>query len=107
MALTAWPWGKAVVRREFPNRLQVVLQEHQAVAYWGSDSELRLINSYGEVFEANVGEVEAEMLPQLDGPEGQAADGAQLRSPRALPARGAGAGGRRARGAADRWSGSI
>jgi cell division protein FtsQ len=49
--------------------LQVVLQEHQAVAYWGGEGELRLINSYGEVFEANVGEVESDMLPQLDGPK--------------------------------------
>jgi len=43
----------AVVRRQFPNRLSVVLQEHQAVAYWGAERESLLINSYGEVFEAN------------------------------------------------------
>jgi len=66
------PWVRqAIVRREFPNRLQVVLQEHQAAAYWGSDGELRLINSYGEVFEANVDEVEQDSLPRLNGPEGQ------------------------------------
>jgi cell division protein FtsQ len=71
-AFEAVPWVRhAVVRREFPNRLQVVLQEHQAVAYWGLDSELRLINNYGEVFEANVGEVEQDTLPRLNGPEGQ------------------------------------
>ena len=30
------PWvRKAVVQRQFPDRLKVVLQEHQAVAYWG------------------------------------------------------------------------
>lgn len=74
-AFEAVPWvRRAVVRREFPNRLQVVLQEHQAVAYWGGQRELRLINSYGEVFEANVGEVEQEMLPQLDGPDELAAE---------------------------------
>jgi len=67
------PWvRKAVVKRDFPNRLRVVLQEHQAVAYWGSESESRLINSQGEVFEANLGEVEQDVLPRLDGPEGQA-----------------------------------
>ena len=71
-AFEAVPWVRhAVVRREFPNRLQVVLQEHQAVAYWGSDGELRLINSYGEVFEANVGDIDQETLPRLNGPEGQ------------------------------------
>ena len=74
-AFEAVPWvRRAVVRRVFPDRLQVVLQEHQAVAYWGAEGELRMINSYGEVFEANVGEVEQDMLPQLDGPEGQSAE---------------------------------
>jgi cell division protein FtsQ len=74
-AFEAAPWvRRAVVHRQFPNRLQVVLQEHQAVAYWGSDGESRLINSYGEVFEANVGEVEQDMLPRLNGPEGQGAE---------------------------------
>ncbi len=70
----AVPWvRKAVVKREFPNRLKVDLQEHQAVAYWGSDAESRLLNSYGEVFEANVGEVEQDALPRLNGPHGQGA----------------------------------
>lgn len=74
-AFEAVPWVRhAVVRRQFPNRLQVVLQEHQAVAYWGSDNALRLINNFGEVFEANVGEVEQDALPSLNGPEGQGAE---------------------------------
>jgi cell division protein FtsQ len=74
-AFEAVPWvRRAVVRREFPNRLRVDLQEHQAVAYWGSDAELRLINNFGEVFEANVGEVEQESLPRLNGPDGQGAE---------------------------------
>lgn len=66
------PWvRRAVVRREFPNQLLVSLQEHQAVAYWGVDGELRLINDHGEVFEANVDEVEQDALPTLNGPDGQ------------------------------------
>lgn len=74
-AFESLPWVRsAVVHRDFPNRLQVVLQEHQAVAYWGGDAESRLINSFGEVFEANVGEIEQDMLPRLNGPEGQSAD---------------------------------
>ena len=73
-AFEAVPWvRRAVVRREFPNRLKVALQEHQAVAYWGPDSELRLVNSFGEVFEANVGDVEQDDLPRLSGPEQQSA----------------------------------
>ena len=67
------PWvRKAVVQRQFPNRLKVVLQEHQARAYWGPEEDSRLVNSFGEVFEANQGEVESDELPQLSGPKGQA-----------------------------------
>ena len=66
------PWvRKATVEREFPNRLRVTLQEHQAVAYWGDDSEQRLVNSFGEVFEANLGELEDERMPRLSGPDSQ------------------------------------
>ena len=71
--LESVPWvRKAIVQRQFPNRLKVVLQEHQAIAYWVGDGESRLVNSLGEVFEANQGEVESEELPQLSGPPGQA-----------------------------------
>ena len=73
-AFEALPWvRKAVVRRVFPDRLSVSLQEHQPVAYWGPESEPRLVNSFGEVFEANVGDVEQEDLPRLNGPEQQSA----------------------------------
>lgn len=66
------PWVRqAVVRRVFPNRIAVELQEHQAVAYWGAEDASRLLNNFGEVFEANVGEVEQESLPRLHGPPGQ------------------------------------
>jgi cell division protein FtsQ len=68
------PWVRqAVVRREFPNRIKVLLQEHEAVAYWGAEGDSRLVNSYGEVFEANVDEVEQDALPRLHGPDGEAA----------------------------------
>lgn len=78
-AFEAVPWvRRAVVQREFPNRIKVILQEHQPVGYWGSEGEPRLINSYGEVFEANVGELEQETLPRLNGPEGQAAQVLQM-----------------------------
>lgn len=73
-AFESVPWvRRAVVQREFPNRLSVVLQEHQAVAYWGREADAQLVNTYGEVFEANPGDVEADDLPLLSGPEGQAA----------------------------------
>ncbi|MBH1958094.1 MAG: cell division protein FtsQ/DivIB [Burkholderiales bacterium] len=67
------PWvRRAVVQREFPNRLKVVLYEHKAVAYWGPEGDARLLNNQGEVFEANPGDVETEELPMLGGPKGQA-----------------------------------
>ncbi len=72
-AFETLPWvRKAVVRREFPNRLKVVLQEHKAAAYWGAEGDSRLVSSFGEVFEANLGEVEQDALPRLNGPDQQA-----------------------------------
>ena len=68
------PWVRhAKVEREFPNRLRVTLQEHQPVAYWGDEGALRLLNRQGEVFEANLGELEDERLPHLNGPDVEAA----------------------------------
>ena len=43
-------------------------------ALWAGDANLeRLVNNQGEVFEANLGDVEDESLPTLKGPEGSAA----------------------------------
>jgi cell division protein FtsQ len=68
------PWvRRAVVRREFPNRLRVSLEEHRSAGFWGLESESRMVNSVGEVFEANAGEVETQELPRLVGAEGQSA----------------------------------
>ncbi len=69
------PWVRqATLRRVWPDRLAVRLAEHQAVALWqGEDGNERLVNDRGEVFEANVGDVEDEGLPQFSGPEGSAA----------------------------------
>jgi cell division protein FtsQ len=67
------PWvRKAVVNRLWPDRLAVRLEEHRAVALWGDAADL-LVNSHGEVFAANLGDVEDENLPMLQGPEGSAA----------------------------------
>lgn len=68
------PWVRhAVVHRDFPNQLRVQLQEHQVAAFWGEASEPRLLNTFGEVFDANVGEVEVDDLPRLNGPLSQSA----------------------------------
>jgi cell division protein FtsQ len=72
-AFESVPWVRqAEVRREFPNRLRVALQEHRAVALWGEDTASKLVNSEGEVFEANVGDVENDALPRLAGPDAHA-----------------------------------
>ncbi len=66
------PWvRRAHVRRQWPNGLSVTLEEHRAVALWdGEDGLEALVNEYGEVFEANAGEVEEDDLPTLSGPAG-------------------------------------
>ena len=70
-AFESVPWVRqAVVKRQFPNRLRVQLQEHQPEAFWGADAESRLVNTQGEVFEANPGDVEQDDIPRLVGPEG-------------------------------------
>ena len=75
-AFEAVPWVRqAVVRRVWPNRLAVQLEEHRAVALWvnganSDDAPDKLVNSFGEVFEANLGDVEDDALPTLRGPEG-------------------------------------
>ena len=71
-AFESVPWvRKAVVRREFPNKLRATLTEHVPVAHWGDEAGSKLINGFGEVFEANVAEVD-DQLPRLDGPPEQA-----------------------------------
>jgi cell division protein FtsQ len=70
----AVPWvRKAIVKRQFPNKLRVQLEEHKAEAFWGVDSESRLVNTFGEVFEANAGDVEQDDMPRLAGPDGTSA----------------------------------
>lgn len=74
-AFESVPWVRhAVVQRIWPNRLAVRLEEHRAAALWASDQgEDKLVNSFGEVFDANPGDVEQDDLPTLRGPEGSSA----------------------------------
>lgn len=61
------PWVRvASVRRHWPQRLEVMLEEHVALARWGN---LALVNTHGEVFDANA-KVNAadEKLPLFTGP---------------------------------------
>ena len=74
-AFESVPWvRRAVVSRVFPNRLAVRLEEHRAAALWSTErGDDKLVNSFGEVFEANPGDVEEDGLPTLQGPEGSSA----------------------------------
>jgi len=66
----AAPWvRKAVVQRDFPNRLRVTIEEHQAVAWWGENGSGQLVNRLGEVFDASPDD--ADGLPELAGPPEQ------------------------------------
>ncbi len=66
------PWVRtAIVQREFPNRLRVTLEEHEAVAWWGEAGSGQLVNLHGEVFEASPDD--SDNLPELAGPLPQAA----------------------------------
>lgn len=74
-AFEAVPWvRRATVRRIWPDRLVVHIEEHRATALWQADErDDRLVNQQGEVFAANVGDVEDEALPTFSGPEGSSA----------------------------------
>ena len=69
----AVPWvRRAVVQREFPNRLRVTLEEHQPAAWWGEAGAGKLINVQGEIFEATPDDPAAESWSTLSGPDGYA-----------------------------------
>lgn len=74
-AFEAVPWVRqAQLRRVWPDRLAVHLSEHKPAALWlGESGNDRLVNEQGEVFEANLGDVEDEKLPEFSGPDGSAA----------------------------------
>jgi cell division protein FtsQ len=73
-AFESVPWvRRATLRRIWPNRLAVRLEEHRAAAYWqGEGDEGKLVNTEGEVFEVNLGDVEDDALPSFEGPDGSA-----------------------------------
>lgn len=62
------PWVRRVaVRRVWPGRLELTVEEHVALARWGDD---RLVNTYGEAFSGK----SREALPAFIGPGGTAAE---------------------------------
>ncbi|SNS21827.1 cell division protein FtsQ [Noviherbaspirillum humi] len=73
-AFESVPWvRKAAVRREWPNKLIVTLEEHQALGTWGEDG--KLLSVKGDVFTANLAEAEDDGdLPEFAGPDGSEKD---------------------------------
>jgi cell division protein FtsQ len=65
----AVPWvRRATVRREWPDRLVVEVEEHEALGTWG---EGRLLSVKGDVFTANLAEADDDHeLPAFTGPAG-------------------------------------
>jgi cell division protein FtsQ len=75
-AFEAVPWvRRAEVQRVWPHALVVRLEEHRPVAVWDRvDGDDLLVNTQGEVFEVNLGDLEDDdRLPRLRGPQGSAA----------------------------------
>jgi len=70
-SLEKLPWVRSVsIRREFPDRLVVALEEHQALARWNGTA---LVNTHGEVFAAS----SEEQLPEFVGQDGDSFEVAQ------------------------------
>ena len=77
-ALEKLPWiRRAEVRRIWPARLEVRVEEHRPAARWeveGAPAHNEMVNTFGEVFAANLSPAEAGRLPVLHGPVGTAPD---------------------------------
>lgn len=66
--LTQVPWVRSVaLRRLWPDRLEVTVDEHAPLARWSDNA---LVNTRGEIFQAQW----SAQLPQFDGPEGRVAE---------------------------------
>jgi cell division protein FtsQ len=74
-AFESVPWVRsAVVHRVWPGVLAVRIEEHHPAALWQQDdADDELVDTEGDVFDANLGDVEDDGLPTFSGPEGSAA----------------------------------
>jgi cell division protein FtsQ len=67
-AIERLPWVRAAtVRRIWPDRIEIGIEEHVALARWGADA---LVNTYGERFAGSADEA----LPLFSGPAGTEAE---------------------------------
>ncbi len=94
-AIKQIPWVReATVRRQFPGTVEVAIEEHRVAARWaalsvkpaaaentesaesdqGAESKRPLVNTFGEVFSAQMSDERAEQLPLLRGPADSSAE---------------------------------
>ena len=77
-AFEALPWvRRATVRRQWPNRLVVSIEEHRALARWNDEEGNRFVSMLGEAFNAQGEKIIGAGLPLLLGPEGSEKEVAQ------------------------------
>lgn len=63
--------NKAIVKRVYPNHIEVKLSEFKPKAIWGNREDLKLVDDLGVVFDINAEESEYEQMPQFIGSDGQ------------------------------------
>ncbi len=77
-AFEALPWvRRASVRRQWPDRLVVSIEEHRALARWNDEEGNRFVSVLGEAFSAQGEKGLGATLPLLLGPEGSEREVAQ------------------------------
>ncbi len=70
VSLERLPWVRhAEVRRQWPANIEIRIEEHVPVAFWGQETG-QLVNSHGEVFTAGLRGEPGWTMPVLSGPEG-------------------------------------
>jgi cell division protein FtsQ len=71
-SLEKLPWVRhAELRRQWPSRIEISVEEHRPAARWGEDTG-QMVNTFGEVFAAPYGDDDS--LPVLSGPTGSSAE---------------------------------
>ena len=74
VAIEQLPWVRhADARRQWPGRIEINIEEHMPVAFWGSATG-QLVNQYGEVFTAMMNRPPETPMPVLTGPAGMSTE---------------------------------
>lgn len=63
--------NQAIVKRVYPNQIEVKLLEFKPRAIWGNREDSKLVDDIGLVFEANADKEEYDLMPQFIGLDGQ------------------------------------